>query len=127
MASIDSRVISQLLSVSTPNVSDALDRLGIEGAPQGILPIYCCPKIAGLAATLKLVPNGKAQESTVLGTIGLVRTVALPDVPTVAESALPGFEVSNWIGLFAPAGGVRRSVAASVEGGRRIPAHRAAG
>lgn len=130
MASIDSRVISQLLSVSTPNVSDALDRLGIEGAPQGILPIYCCPKIAGPAATLKLVPNGKAQESTVLGTlraiasIGLVRTVALPDVPTVAESGLPGFEVSNWIGLFAPAGGVRRSVAASVEGERRVPAHR---
>ena len=69
MASIDARLISQLLSVSTPNVSDALDRLGIEGAPQGILPIYTCPKIAGPAATLKLVPNGKAQESTVLGTL----------------------------------------------------------
>ena len=39
MATIDSRLISQLLGVSTPNVSDALDRLGIEGAPQGILPI----------------------------------------------------------------------------------------
>ena len=27
-----------------------------------------------------------------------------PDVPTVAESGLPGFEVSSWYGVFAPAG-----------------------
>jgi 4-hydroxy-4-methyl-2-oxoglutarate aldolase len=69
MATIDSRIISQLLAVSTPNLSDALDRLGIEGAPQKILAIYPCAKIAGLAATLKIVPHGKAEESTVLGTL----------------------------------------------------------
>src|SRR5450631_3126309 len=69
MATIDPRVISQLLGVSTPNLSDALDRLGIDGAPQKILPIYPCPKIAGPAATLKIVPHGQAQESTVLGTL----------------------------------------------------------
>ena len=28
----------------------------------------------------------------------------LPDVPTVAESGVPGFDVKNWIGLFGPAG-----------------------
>ena len=28
----------------------------------------------------------------------------LPDVPTLAESGLPGFDVSEWVGLFAPAG-----------------------
>ncbi len=32
------------------------------------------------------------------------RTVQLPDVPTVAESGLPGFENTGWFGLFAPAG-----------------------
>lgn len=69
MAQTDSRLVSQLLAVSTPNVSDALDRLGIEGAPQGILPIYPCAKIAGPAATLKVVPFGKADESIVLGTL----------------------------------------------------------
>jgi 4-hydroxy-4-methyl-2-oxoglutarate aldolase len=69
MASVDSRLISQFLNVSVPNVSDALDRLGIEGAPQGVLPIYPCRKIVGPAATLKLVPAGKAEESTVLGTL----------------------------------------------------------
>ncbi|MDQ3027655.1 MAG: hypothetical protein M3R58_14285 [Pseudomonadota bacterium] len=50
-------------------MSDALDRLGIEGAPQGMLPIYPCTKIVGPAATLKLVPAGRSEESTVLGTL----------------------------------------------------------
>ncbi len=69
MPQTDNRLVSQLLAVSTPNVSDALDRLGIEGAPQGILPIYPCAKIAGPAATLKVVPFGQAEESIVLGTL----------------------------------------------------------
>jgi tripartite-type tricarboxylate transporter receptor subunit TctC len=32
------------------------------------------------------------------------RAAALPDVPTMAESGLPGFDVSTWFGVFAPAG-----------------------
>jgi tripartite-type tricarboxylate transporter receptor subunit TctC len=32
------------------------------------------------------------------------RAAALPDVPTMAESGLPGFDVSTWFGIFAPAG-----------------------
>ena len=32
------------------------------------------------------------------------RTIGAPDVPTVAESGLPGFEIASWYGLFAPAG-----------------------
>jgi hypothetical protein len=47
MTTVDPRLVSQFLNVSTPNVSDALDRLGLEGAPQGILPIYPCAKICG--------------------------------------------------------------------------------
>ena len=72
MATVDPKLISQFLNVSTPNVSDALDRLGLEGAPQGILPIYPCAKICVPAATLKLVPAGQAEESTVLGTLRAV-------------------------------------------------------
>jgi tripartite-type tricarboxylate transporter receptor subunit TctC len=32
------------------------------------------------------------------------RTATLPDVPTVAESGVPGYEYSTWYGLLAPAG-----------------------
>ena len=69
---VDPAMISQFMAVSTPNVSDALDRLQIEGAPQGILPIYPCAKLVGPAATLKIVPVGQAKESTVLGTLAAI-------------------------------------------------------
>jgi tripartite-type tricarboxylate transporter receptor subunit TctC len=39
-----------------------------------------------------------------LGVPGATRSAALPDVPTFAESGLPGFDVSSWTGIFAPAG-----------------------
>jgi tripartite-type tricarboxylate transporter receptor subunit TctC len=32
------------------------------------------------------------------------RMAALPQVPTMAEAGLPGYEVSNWLGVLAPAG-----------------------
>ena len=65
----NNNLISQYLNVSVPNVSDALDRLGLAGSTENILPIYPCAKIAGPAATLKYVPHGVSEESTVLGTL----------------------------------------------------------
>ena len=41
----------------------------------------------------------------------LRRTVQLPEVPTIAESGMPGFEATNWYGLFAPAGVPKEIVA----------------
>ena len=57
-----------------------------------------------LFATMPTVlPHAKAGKLRALATIGAVRSAAAPELPTVAET-LPGFEVTNWIGLFAPAG-----------------------
>ncbi len=38
-----------------------------------------------------------------LGVTTLKRSLAMPDMPTIAESALPGYEMPNWVGLIAPA------------------------
>jgi tripartite-type tricarboxylate transporter receptor subunit TctC len=38
------------------------------------------------------------------------RVAALPEVPTLAESAVPGFDSISWIGLLAPAGTPREIV-----------------
>jgi tripartite-type tricarboxylate transporter receptor subunit TctC len=38
-----------------------------------------------------------------LGVPSAKRSSALPDVPTFQESGLPGFDVSSWVGIFAPA------------------------
>ena len=37
-----------------------------------------------------------------LGVSSIKRLAALPDIPTVAESGYPGFEVNNWYGVLAP-------------------------
>jgi len=56
-----------------------------------------------LFATMPTVlPHAKAGKLRALATIGAARAAAAPELPTVAET-LPGFEVNNWIGLFAPA------------------------
>ena len=39
-----------------------------------------------------------------LAVTSIKRSPALPDVPTVAESGYPGFEVNEWLGVAAPAG-----------------------
>jgi tripartite-type tricarboxylate transporter receptor subunit TctC len=51
-----------------------------------------------------VLPHAKAGKLRALATIGSTRSAAAPELPTVAEAALPGFVVNNWIGLFAPAG-----------------------
>jgi tripartite-type tricarboxylate transporter receptor subunit TctC len=51
-----------------------------------------------------VLPQVKAGKLRALAVIGNARSAAAPELPTVAEAGLPGFDVINWIGLFAPAG-----------------------
>jgi len=46
-----------------------------------------------------------------LAVTSLKRSVLLPDIPTIAESGFPGYEVSGWFGMLAPAGTPREVVA----------------
>ena len=51
-----------------------------------------------------VLPQAKAGKLRPLAVGTGKRSPALPDVPTVAESGYPGFEVSLWLGFFAPRG-----------------------
>jgi len=53
---------------------------------------------------LTTLPHMKAGKIRVLGVSSLQRVDVAPEVPTIAESGLPGFEALVWFGLFAPAG-----------------------
>jgi 4-hydroxy-4-methyl-2-oxoglutarate aldolase len=68
-------IVQAYLKLSTPNVSDALDRLQLQGAPHGIVPLWPgCPKIVGRAVTMQLVPmDGPVTASPVLGTLEAIR------------------------------------------------------
>jgi tripartite-type tricarboxylate transporter receptor subunit TctC len=56
-------------------------------------------------------PHVKAGKLHALAVIAPQRLPALPDVPTVAEAGLPGFEVTTWYGILAPAGTPRPIIA----------------
>ena len=49
-------------------------------------------------------PHLKAGRLKALAVTSAQRTLAWPDIPTVAESGFPGFEVLSWAGVLAPAG-----------------------
>jgi tripartite-type tricarboxylate transporter receptor subunit TctC len=51
-----------------------------------------------------IVPQVKAGKLRALGAARANRSPLLPDVPTVSEAGLPGFEVGSWYGFHAPAG-----------------------
>ena len=57
---------------------------------------------------LETIPNAlppvRTGKMRALGVTTLTRSAAAPDLPTFAESGLPGFDVASWTGLFAPAG-----------------------
>ena len=50
------------------------------------------------------IPHLKSGRMQAIGITSAKRVSALPDVPTVAESGLPGYEVDGWYGVMAPAG-----------------------
>jgi tripartite-type tricarboxylate transporter receptor subunit TctC len=49
------------------------------------------------------LPHIKSGRLKALAVLGPKRAALLPDVPTVAESGLPGYALTNWFGLLAPA------------------------
>ena len=63
---------------------------------------------SSMPPAIPLIHAGKLKA---LGVTTAKRLAPLPDVPTVAESAVPGYEAVNWYGVFAPAGTPREIVA----------------
>jgi tripartite-type tricarboxylate transporter receptor subunit TctC len=56
------------------------------------------------------MPHVRSGKLRALGVAGLTRSSAAPELPTIAESGLPGFEVIGWWGVLAPAKTPRTAV-----------------
>jgi tripartite-type tricarboxylate transporter receptor subunit TctC len=57
-----------------------------------------------LGTLIQSLPQIKAGKIKTLGVGGSGRDRSLPDVPTIAEAGVPGYEATNWWGMLAPAG-----------------------
>jgi tripartite-type tricarboxylate transporter receptor subunit TctC len=54
-------------------------------------------------AITTMAPNITANQVRALGTTGLKRSSVLPEIPTVAEAGVPGYDATIWLGIMAPA------------------------
>jgi tripartite-type tricarboxylate transporter receptor subunit TctC len=61
----------------------------------------------GISGTLPPIASNKVRPLAVTSN---KRSSQLPDIPTVAEAALPGYDITTWFGLLAPAGTPREIV-----------------
>jgi len=57
-----------------------------------------------LDAITTMAANARAGQVRALGTTGIKRSSVMPDVPTIAEAGVPGYDATIWLGLMAPAG-----------------------
>jgi tripartite-type tricarboxylate transporter receptor subunit TctC len=55
-------------------------------------------------AITTMAENARAGQVRPLGTTGAKRSAVLPDVPTIAEAGVPGYDATIWLGLMAPVG-----------------------
>ena len=88
------------------------------GGPQvvGLLGGEAQASLATIASVIAHIKTGRLRA---LGVASARRSPTLPDVPTIAESGVPGYEVTLWTGVFSPTGTPKEIVA---QFGREIEA-----
>ena len=75
-----------------------------KGATQAALDVQAGRVPVMFSALAPVLPAVKSGKVRALGVASEARSILLPDVPTIAESALPGFSFGTWTGLYAPKG-----------------------
>ncbi len=94
--------LSGVLFGNTTNTS--LLHVPYKGAPQGILAVMSKEVTMGFFNTPTVIAQIKDGRLKPLGVTSLQRSPLLPNVPTLDEQGVRGYEVSTWFGLIAPSG-----------------------
>ncbi|HRO57738.1 MAG TPA: tripartite tricarboxylate transporter substrate binding protein [Burkholderiaceae bacterium] len=75
-----------------------------KGAPQGVLAVMSGEVQAGWFNTPTVISQYRAGKLKALGVTSQDRSPLLPELPTLSEAGVPGYEVVTWFGFVAPAG-----------------------
>ena len=81
-----------------------LSHVPYKGAAPGIAAVVSGEVQMAIESPPPIVPQVKAGRLRAIAAARRDRSVLLPDVPTMAEAGLPGFEAGSWYGFHAPAG-----------------------
>lgn len=82
-----------------------------KGAPQAVTDVLAGHMNMMFNSIAPIVAHIKAGRVRVLGIASSKRSSQLPEVPTIAEAGVPGYESENWFGMFAPARTPKRIIA----------------
>lgn len=75
-----------------------------KGSGQAMVDLIAGQVQLGFANIMGALPHARAGKLRGLGVTSSKRSAALPDIPTIAESGVQGYEASSWHGWLAPAG-----------------------
>jgi len=75
-----------------------------KGSGQSVISSLAGEIAANFPSVPTAIPYIKAGKLRGLGVTMAKRTAALPDVPSIAEAGVPGYEATQWFGVLAPAG-----------------------
>jgi tripartite-type tricarboxylate transporter receptor subunit TctC len=81
-----------------------------KGSGQGIVDVVAGHVPVMMPSILTGLPHAKTGRLRGLGVTGAKRAGAAPDIPTIAEAGVPGYEAVQWFGVLAPAGTPREIV-----------------
>jgi len=94
---VAAEMFNQAVGIEMRNIPYKGGAPAVSAAVAGDVPIV----IVDSAAANAQIRSGRLR---VLAVTSAQRTPLVPDTPTVAESGVPGYDISVWAGLFAPAG-----------------------
>jgi regulator of RNase E activity RraA len=110
MKSRKKKLINGFKKLSTTDISDALDRLGLRGAVIGISPMFPCPRIVGFAVTVKVTAAGLTKSKQHLG-INAIDAASPGDIIVIDNAGRR--DVSCW-GEILTVGALMKSIAGVV-------------
>lgn len=88
-----------------------MTEVNYKGTPQAITALISGETSVGFPATSSVVPYIRAGKLRALAVTSAQRSSMAPEIPTLAESGVPGFNVSPWYGLVVPAGTPKEIIA----------------
>jgi tripartite-type tricarboxylate transporter receptor subunit TctC len=81
-----------------------IHHIPFNGVPPAVNAILAGDVQVGIVNVAPSLAHIRAGKLRALATLGPTRDPLLPDVPTIAEAGVRGFDISVWLGMFAPAG-----------------------